>query len=79
VRIAEGFGVPACDLGRGDPAETLARPAVQLDQVGDQVRGGERCRGNESVAANGALIGMRGPRPRRGRRDNPLPQSHSRW
>jgi acetolactate synthase-1/2/3 large subunit len=25
VRIAEGFGVPAYDLGEGDPAETLAR------------------------------------------------------
>ena len=25
VRVAEGFGVPAHDLGRGDPVETLAR------------------------------------------------------
>jgi len=25
VRVAEGFGVPAHDLGRGDPLETLAR------------------------------------------------------
>jgi acetolactate synthase-1/2/3 large subunit len=29
VRVAEGFGVPAYDLGKGDPAETLARALAE--------------------------------------------------